>query len=224
MVKFNNSWDNYLSVEFTKDYYLRLREYLKYEYAKKTVYPDMYDIYNALKITAFDDVRIVILGQDPYHGAGQASGLSFSVNKGITSPPSLENIFKELQSDLGCFIPNNGFLEKWAKQGVLLLNSVLTVRANMANSHRGKGWEIFTDTVIKHLNDREKPVIFMLWGNNAKNKKSIIVNPQHKILEAAHPSPLSAYSGFFGCKHFSQANTLLKEMGFEVIDWQIENV
>jgi len=224
MVKLGNSWDSLLGEEFTKEYYLKLREFLKTEYRSRTIYPNMYDIFNALKLTAFDDVRVVILGQDPYHGEGQAHGLSFSVKPGIATPPSLLNMYKELQNDLGCRIPNNGFLEKWAKQGVLLLNTVLTVRANMANSHKGKGWEIFTDTVISHLDDREEPVIFMLWGNNAKAKKPLIGNGRHLILEAAHPSPLSAHSGFFGCKHFSKANKWLENAGFGAIDWQIEDV
>ena len=224
MVKFGNSWDCMLCDEFSKEYYLTLRNFLKAEYNSRVIYPNMYDIFNALKLTAFDDVRVVILGQDPYHGEGQAHGLSFSVKPGIAAPPSLMNIYKELQSDLGCDIPNSGFLEKWAKQGVLLLNTVLTVRANAANSHKGKGWEIFTNTVIERLNEREEPVIFMLWGNNAKAKKPLISNKRHHILEAAHPSPLSAHSGFFGCKHFSKANEHLKNSGFEAIDWQIEDI
>ena len=224
MVKFGNSWDPLLQEEFTKEYYLKLREFLKVEYKSRIIYPNMYDIFNALKLTAYDDVRVVILGQDPYHGEGQAHGLSFSVKPGIPTPPSLMNMYKELQTDLGCFIPNNGFLEKWAKQGVLLLNTILTVRANTANSHKGKGWEIFTDTIIKHLNEREKPVIFLLWGNNAKTKKPLIDNKQHLILEATHPSPLSAHSGFFGCKHFSKSNNFLKNNGIKPIDWQIENI
>ena len=231
MIKFENTWDPLLQEEFKKEYYLKLREFLKTEYSTRIIYPNMHDIFNALKITAYDDVRVVILGQDPYHGEGQAHGLSFSVKPGIPAPPSLLNMYKELQSDLGCYIPNNGFLEKWAKQGVLLLNTALTVRANSANSHKGMGWEIFTDNVIKHLNDREEPVIFMLWGNNAKSKKPLINNSdnnsdnkRHIILEAAHPSPLSAHSGFFGCKHFSKANAYLDEMGFRGIDWQIENI
>ena len=223
MIEFKNSWDSLLEEEFSKEYYLKLREFLRTEYKSRIIYPDMYDIFNAMKLTAFDDVRVVILGQDPYHGAGQAHGLSFSVNPGIPVPPSLLNIYKELQSDLGCYIPNTGYLEKWAKQGVLLLNTVLTVRANAANSHKDKGWEIFTDTIIEHLNNREKPVIFMLWGNNAKAKKPLISNKQHHILEAAHPSPFSAHSGFFGCRHFSKANGFLENAGYEPIDWQIEN-
>jgi len=224
MVKFNNSWDALLIEEFKKEYYQKLREFLKFEYATQTIYPDMYDIFNALKLTSYDDVSVVILGQDPYHGHGQAHGLCFSVKKGIKPPPSLLNIYQELHTDLGLYIPNNGFLDKWAKQGVLLLNTVLTVRANLANSHKGKGWETFTDRVIEHLNSRKKPVIFLLWGNNAKSKKSIISNKYHVVLEAAHPSPLSAHSGFFGCKHFSKANTHIKNMGFDTIDWQIDNI
>jgi len=224
MVKFGNSWDSLLGDEFTKEYYLKLREFLKAEYKSRIIYPNMHDIFNAVRLTAFDDVSIVILGQDPYHGQGQAHGLSFSVKPDIPVPPSLLNIYKELQSDLGCYVPNNGFLEKWAKQGVLLLNAVLTVRAGAANSHKGKGWEIFTDTIIRHLNDREKPIIFMLWGNNAKAKKPLISNKRHRILEAAHPSPFSAHSGFFGCRHFSKANEYLENEGFETIDWQIENM
>jgi uracil-DNA glycosylase len=224
MINLGNSWDGLLQEEFEKEYYIKLREFLKNEYASRTIYPNMFDIFNALKISSYEDVRVVILGQDPYHGEGQAHGLSFSVKPGISTPPSLLNMYKELQSDLGCYIPNNGFLEKWAKQGVLLLNTALTVRANSANSHKGMGWETFTDSIIKHLNNREEPVIFMLWGNNAKSKKPLILNKRHIILEAAHPSPLSAFSGFFGCKHFSKANEQLENMGFAAIDWQIENI
>ncbi|MCL2874385.1 MAG: uracil-DNA glycosylase [Defluviitaleaceae bacterium] len=223
MVKLGNSWDDLLREEFTKEYYLKLREFLKAEYSTRIVYPNMHDIFNALKLTAYEDVRVVILGQDPYHGEGQAHGLSFSVKSGIATPPSLLNMYKELQSDLGCYIPNNGFLEKWAKQGVLLLNTALTVRANSANSHKGMGWETFTDTVISHLNDRKEPVVFVLWGNNAKSKKSLIDRNKHMILEAAHPSPLSAHSGFFGCRHFSKANEFLNKLGINGVDWQIES-
>jgi len=219
MVNIGNSWDDLLSEEFTKDYYLKLREFLKSEYRANTIYPDMYDIFNAFKMTAYEDVRIVILGQDPYHGEGQAHGLSFSVKPGIKTPPSLLNIYKELQDDLGISIPNSGFLEHWAKQGVLLLNTVLTVRAGLANSHKGAGWEVLTDSVIELLNDRDKPVIFMLWGGNARSKKLLIRNKRHLILEAPHPSPLSAHSGFFGCKHFSKANQALEEMGNVRIEW-----
>lgn len=219
-----NDWDEILRDEFTKDYYLRLREFLKQEYSSHIVHPDMYDIYNALKWTSFADTKVVIIGQDPYHEVNQAHGLAFSVKKGVKIPPSLINIYKELNAELGCYIPDNGYLEKWARQGVLLLNSLLTVRDGMANSHRKKGWEQFTDSVISALNNREKPVIFMLWGNNAKEKLNIITNPQHYILTSVHPSPLSAARGFFGCGHFKKANELLKRMNDTEIDWQIENI
>jgi len=184
----------------------------------------MNNIFNSLKYADFDDIKVVIIGQDPYHEEGQAHGLSFSVQPGIAIPPSLLNIYKELQNDLGCYIPNNGYLEKWAKQGVLLLNNVLTVREGAANSHKDCGWEKFTDRVIYELNKREKPVIFMLWGSCAKKKEAIITNPKHYILKAVHPSPLSAYRGFFGCKHFSMANKILADNGIDAIDWQIENI
>lgn len=224
MIQFENDWDEILKDEFEKDYYLRLRQFLKQEYAQYTIHPDMYDIFNALKWTSYRDTKVVILGQDPYHGANQAHGLAFSVQKGVPVPPSLLNIYKELQAELGLNIPNNGYLEKWARQGVLLLNNSLTVRDGMANSHRNKGWEIFTNEVVKKLNERTEPVIFLLWGSNAKEKISVITNPAHKILTAAHPSPLSASRGFFGCGHFRRTNELLAEMGKEPIDWQIENV
>ena len=223
MVKFNNSWDEYLSNEFSKGYYLALREFLKKEYATQIVYPDKYDIFNALKITDYNDVSVVILGQDPYHGVGQAHGLAFSVKPNIPIPPSLLNIYKELNHDLGCYIPTTGYLEKWAKQGVLLLNTVLTVRANMANSHSGKGWETFTNQIIKYLNDREKPIVFMLWGNNARSKKMFITSSNHLILETVHPSPLSAHNGFFGSKHFSICNKFLLKNNIKNINWQIDN-
>lgn len=224
MVKFDNDWDNVLSGEFDKEYYRKLRAFLKNEYSHYKIHPDMYDIFNALKWTSYADTRIVIFGQDPYHEEGQAHGLAFSVQKDVKIPPSLLNIYKELHDELGCYIPNNGYLEKWARQGVLLLNASLTVRDGMANSHRGKGWEIFTDRVVELLNEREEPIIFMLWGNNAKEKIKVITNPHHKILTCAHPSPLSASRGFFGCGHFKTANRILKQMGREEIDWQIENV
>lgn len=224
MVHLGNKWDDILKEEFQKEYYLKIREFLKSEYSHYTIYPKMENIFQALKLCDYDDVKVVIIGQDPYHEEGQAHGLSFSVMPGIEIPPSLQNIYKELQSDLGCYIPNNGFLEKWAKQGVLLLNNVLTVRAHMANSHKDCGWETFTDSVIAALNKREKGVIFMMWGSCAKNKEKLITAPQHHILKAVHPSPLSAYRGFFGCKHFSTANNLLLESGEEPIDWQIENL
>ncbi len=224
MTIIGNDWDDILKDEFQKDYYLKLREFLKEEYSQHIIHPDMYDIYNALKWTSYDNTKVVILGQDPYHEVGQAHGLAFSVQKGVKIPPSLLNMYKELNNELGCYIPNNGYLEKWARQGVMLLNSLLTVRDGAANSHRRKGWEQFTDSVIKALNDREKPVIFMLWGNNAKEKLQIITNPQHYVLTSVHPSPLSASRGFFGCGHFKKANELLKRMGETEIDWQIENI
>lgn len=224
MVNIGNKWDGILRDEFEKDYYKKIREFLKYEYSHYTVYPKMENIFSALKLCDYDDIKVVIIGQDPYHEEGQAHGLSFSVQPGIAIPPSLLNIYKELQSDLGCYIPNNGFLEKWAKQGVLLLNNVLTVRAHEANSHKDCGWETFTDRIVIELNKREKPVIFLMWGSCAKQKELLITNPIHKILKAPHPSPLSSYRGFFGCKHFSKANNILLENGELPIDWQIENI
>ncbi len=224
MVNLGNSWDQLLEEEFAKEYYLRLREFLKKEYAEETVYPHMNDIFNALKLTDYNNVKVVILGQDPYHGEGEAHGLAFSVKKGIAIPPSLRNIYKELNTSLGCYIPNNGFLEKWARQGVLLLNTSLTVRKDMANSHSGKGWEIFTDTIIKKLNARNEPVVFMLWGNNAKSKTWFIDSNRHLVLTSVHPSPLSASRGFFGCNHFKLANEFFVSRGMEPIDWQIENI
>lgn len=224
MVNMGNTWDEILKEEFSKDYYLKLRGFLKEEYSTKTIYPSMYDIFNALKYTDYDDVKVVILGQDPYHGEGEAHGLAFSVKEGIPTPPSLQNIYKELNASLGCYIPNNGYLKKWADQGVLLLNAALTVRKDMANSHRGKGWEIFTTEVIKKLSEREKPIIFMLWGNNAKEKREYIDAKRHHILMSVHPSPLSASRGFFGCNHFKTANEILEKMGENPIDWQIENI
>ncbi len=224
MIDFENSWNEILKDEFSKDYYIELREFLKQEYSTQVIYPPMYDIYNALKYTDYNDTKVVILGQDPYHGEGEAHGLAFSVREGIPTPPSLKNIYKELHDSLGCYIPNNGYLKKWADQGVLLLNSSLTVRKDMANSHKNKGWEIFTDAVVKKLNVREKPVIFMLWGNNAKSKIFLIDNSRHHVLTSVHPSPLSASRGFFGCGHFATANKILEEMGDNPIDWQIENI
>lgn len=225
MVNLGNDWDNYLKKEFESEYYLKIREFLKQEYFKKTIYPDMYDIFNALKFTSYSDCKIVILGQDPYHGEGQAHGLSFSVKPGIKTPPSLVNIYKELSCDIkGFYIPNNGYLTKWAKQGVLLLNASLTVVAGNANSHSKIGWQIFTDNIIKILNEREKPLVFMLWGNNAIRKEQLITNKHHLILKAAHPSPLSAHNGFFGCRHFSKANEFLEKNGLVPVDWQIENI
>ena len=219
MVQFGNDWDELLKDEFQKEYYLKLRAFLKHEYATQTIYPDMHDIFNAQRYTPYNDVKVVILGQDPYHGRGQAHGLCFSVKKGVYPPPSLVNIFKEINSDTGDKIPNHGELTGWAKQGVLLLNTVLTVREGMANSHKGKGWEIYTDEVIRRLNQREKPIVFILWGANARSKTALITNPVHKILTAAHPSPLSAFNGFFGCKHFSKCNQFLEENGQAPVDW-----
>lgn len=222
MVHFGNDWDTILDGEFAKTYYQNLRQFLLTEYRTQTIYPGMYDIFNALKYTPYAKVRAVILGQDPYHGPNQAHGLSFSVRKGVAPPPSLVNIFKEIKDDVG--IDNtgkHGELTNWAKHGVLLLNTVLTVRAGHANSHKGKGWEQFTDDVIRLLDQREEPVVFLLWGNNAKAKRALIQHPQHLVLTAAHPSPLSAYHGFFGCKHFSKANAFLREHGLPEIDWSI---
>lgn len=222
MVQLNNEWDNILKEEFNKEYYQTLRKFLKSEYSTYRIFPTMYDIYNALKLTSYSDVRVVIIGQDPYHEVGQAHGLCFSVQDGVPFPPSLLNIFKELQSDLGYPLPHSGNLTKWAEQGVLLLNSVLTVREHHANSHKNKGWEEFTSSVIQALNKRSEPVIFLLWGNDAKRKKELITNPNHIILTAAHPSPLSAYNGFFGCRHFSKTNQILVSLGYKPIDWLLE--
>ncbi|MBQ2284493.1 MAG: uracil-DNA glycosylase [Clostridia bacterium] len=222
MINLGNSWDMLLKDEFEKDYYLKLRQFLKEEYSTQTIFPHMDNIFNALKYTAYEDVKAVILGQDPYHGEGQAHGLCFSVQKGVEPPPSLKNMFKELNSDIGMDIPNHGELTKWAKQGVLMLNTVLTVRKGMANSHRGMGWETFTDRVIEFLNVREKPIVFLLWGSTARAKKKLITNPKHYILETVHPSPLSAYNGFFGCKHFSKTNEILQSMGSTPIDWSLD--
>ncbi len=222
MVHIGNDWDEILKGEFDKEYYRTLRRFLISEYKTRVIYPSMYDIFNALKYTPYRDVRAVIIGQDPYHGPGQAHGLCFSVNKGIEVPPSLVNIYQELHDDIGFEIPDHGCLIDWAKNGVLLLNAVLTVRAGAANSHRGKGWEIFTDTVIRHLNDREDPIVFLLWGANARAKQALITNPRHLILTAPHPSPLSAYRGFFGCRHFSKTNEFLRNNGQPAIDWAIK--
>lgn len=221
MVQIGNDWDEQLKTEWEKEYYRRLRSILAKEYKTQTVYPDMYDIFNALKYTSYRDIKVVILGQDPYHGPGQAHGLSFSVKPGVAVPPSLQNIYKELQEDLGCTPPENGDLTQWAKQGVLLLNATLTVRAGSPNSHQNLGWQELTDTIIKILNERETPMVFLLWGKNAKQKKELITNPAHKILTAAHPSPFSAQHGFFGCRHFSKANAFLIETGQKPIDWNL---
>ena len=219
-----NDWKDLLDDEFNKEYYQTLRNFLTNEYKTKTIYPDKYDIFNALHFTSYKDIKVVILGQDPYHGPGQAHGLSFSVNPGIKIPPSLLNIYKELNSDLGCYIPNNGYLKKWADQGVLLLNTSLTVRAGEANSHKSIGWEIFTDRIISLVNEKEDPVVFLRWGNNAIKKKNLITNKRHLILTSAHPSPLSASRGFFGSKPFSKINNFLISVNKEPIDWQIDNI
>ncbi|MBQ2311468.1 MAG: uracil-DNA glycosylase [Firmicutes bacterium] len=219
MVKLGNSWDEILKDEFSKDYYLKLREFLKEEYSTRTIYPDMHNIFNALKKASYEDVKVVILGQDPYHEPGQAQGLCFSVPDGFPLPPSLKNIYQELADDLRV-VRRSGNLEDWAEQGVLLLNAVLTVRRGQAGSHAGKGWEIFTDRVIELLNERPDPVIFLLWGGYARKKKALVTNPRHYVLEAAHPSPLSAYNGWFGCRHFSRANGILESLGKAPIDWK----
>lgn len=219
-----NDWKDYLNCEFQKQYYINLRKFLVTEYNSKIVYPDMYDIFNALHFTPYEKVKVVIIGQDPYHGPNQAHGLSFSVNPGVKTPPSLVNIYKELSTDLGCYIPNNGYLKKWADQGVLLLNTVLTVRVGEANSHKGIGWEHFTNKVIETLNNKANPVVFILWGNNAISKASLITNPKHFIIKSVHPSPLSASRGFLGSKPFSKTNKFLTSTNQQPIDWQIENI
>ena len=221
MVQLNNDWDEILKDEFQKEYYQKLRQFLAHEYRTRVVYPDMYDIFNALRYTSFADTKVVILGQDPYHGPNQAHGLCFSVKRGIEPPPSLKNIYKELSDDVGFIPPNHGELTEWAKRGVLLLNTVLTVREHEPNSHRGIGWENFTTRVISELNNKTAPVVFLLWGANASSKAKLITNPIHVKLETVHPSPLSAYNGFFGCRHFSKANRILSESGQAVIDWQL---
>ena len=222
MVSIGNSWDQVLKEEFTKEYYRKLRSFLKAEYDTETVYPDMYHIFNAFKKTPYDKVKVVIIGQDPYHEPGQAQGLSFSVPRGVRIPPSLVNIYKEMESDLGIKPPSHGNLEDWAKEGVLLLNAVLTVRAHEANSHKGKGWEIFTDRVIELINERAEPAVFILWGANAKKKAALITGAQHHIITGAHPSPLSAHNGFWGGKYFSRANMFLESKGIAPVNWKIE--
>lgn len=233
MVNIGNDWDGILSDEFTKEYYLNLRSFLANEYRTRVIYPNMYDIFNALKYTSFADTRVVILGQDPYHGPNQAHGLCFSVKKsittpsgitmpsGVTPPPSLKNIYAELKDDVGFIPPQHGELTEWAQRGVLMLNAVLTVREHQPNSHKGMGWETFTDRVISELNRKTKPVVFLLWGAFARQKARIITNPLHVKLETVHPSPLSAYNGFFGCRHFSKANEILISSGQQPIDWQL---
>ena len=224
MSMITNDWKDALSDEFKKDYYKKLYTFVKDEYSRCVVYPPADDIFNAFHFTPLKDVKVLILGQDPYHEVNQAHGLSFSVLPGNPIPKSLQNIYKELHEDLDCYIPNNGYLIPWADQGVLLLNTALTVRAHEANSHQNIGWEIFTDNIIKLLNTREEPVIFVLWGGNARRKKSLIDTSRHYVLESAHPSPLSAYRGFFGCKHFSKINEILQGLGKAPIDWQIPNI
>ncbi len=219
----DNDWLEPLSAEFKKPYYADLYRFVNTEYNTKTIYPPKNDVFAAYDRTPLANVKVLILGQDPYHEPGQAHGLCFSVNPGIDIPPSLVNIYKELHDDLGCYIPNNGYLVKWADQGVMLLNSVLTVRAHAANSHQNKGWEKFTDATIAALNRQDRPIVFMLWGRSAQQKASMLNNPKHLVLTAAHPSPLSAYRGFLGCRHFSKANDFLSKNGVEPIDWQIEN-
>ena len=223
MVNIGNDWDELLKDEFGSEYYLKLRQFLKHEYFTRTVYPPMNDIFNALKYTPYEKVKAVILGQDPYHEKGQAHGLSFSVCKGVKIPPSLVNIYKELNDDLGVKIPEHGDLTSWAKQGVLLLNATLTVREGMANSHRDIGWSIFTDDVIKALDKSDNPIVFILWGANARAKKQYVTNKNHMIIESAHPSPLSAYNGFFGSKPFSRTNNFLISKGVEPINWNSIN-
>ena len=225
MAMIENDWLESISEEFKKPYYQELYKFVKEEYNTRVIYPPADDIFNALHLTPLSEVKVLILGQDPYHNEHQAHGLSFSVLPDQPDiPPSLQNIYKELQDDLGCYIPNNGYLEKWARQGVLLLNTVLTVRAHQANSHQGKGWEHFTDAIIRAVNAQDRPIVYFLWGRPAQNKIPMLTNPKHLILKAPHPSPLSAYRGFFGCKHFSQANEFLKGHGIAPIDWQIEDI
>ncbi|MCR5835948.1 MAG: uracil-DNA glycosylase [Lachnospiraceae bacterium] len=219
-----NDWLPAVEEEFRKPYYKELYKFIVNEYNTTVIYPPADDIFNAFHFTPLSKVKVVILGQDPYHNERQAHGLSFSVLPGNDTPPSLQNIYKELNDDLGCYIPNNGYLKKWADQGVLLLNTVLTVRAHQANSHQNRGWEKFTDAVIEAVNAKEEPVVFLLWGAPAGKKAKMLTNPNHLVLTAPHPSPLSAYRGFFGCKHFSQTNEFLKAHGLEPIDWQIENI
>ncbi|MBQ9278332.1 MAG: uracil-DNA glycosylase [Lachnospiraceae bacterium] len=224
MPPISNDWANALAPEYKKDYYRKLFDFIGQEYATRKIFPPGDDIFNAFHLTPLSKVKCVIIGQDPYHDDGQAHGLCFSVKPDVAIPPSLVNIYKELNDDLGCYIPNNGYLVKWAEQGVLLLNAVLTVRAHQAASHQGKGWEEFTDAAIRAVNEQDRPIVFLLWGGFAQKKAAMLNNPKHLILKAPHPSPLSVYRGFFGCKHFSKANEFLVANGLEPIDWQIENV
>ena len=224
MGQLTGGWAKALGGEFRQPYYAKLYQTVLTEYKTQRIFPPPDEMFRAFHLTPLEKVKVVILGQDPYHGDGQANGLCFSVKKDIAVPPSLVNIYKELQDDLGCTIPDNGCLEKWADQGVLLLNTVLTVRAHQAFSHRGIGWEQFTDAVIRVLNMEDRPIVYLLWGRPARQKASMLTNPRQLVLEAAHPSPLSAYSGFFGCRHFSKANAFLISQGLEPIDWQIENI
>lgn len=223
MAAISNDWLAPLTPEFAKPYYRELYKKVKEEYATHMIFPPSSEVFSAFELTPLADVKVVILGQDPYHNVGQAHGLCFSVKPDVEIPPSLVNIYKELHDDLGCYIPNNGYLVKWAKQGVLMLNTVLTVRAHQANSHRGIGWEEFTNAAIRVLNEQDRPIVFILWGSPAQRKKEMLNNPKHLILEAPHPSPLSAYRGFFGSKPFSQTNAFLEKNGLTPIDWQIEN-
>ncbi len=222
MVHLGNDWDDILKDEFESEYYKKIRYWLKKEYDEQTIFPPMDDIFNALKYTPYQNVKAVMLGQDPYHGLGQAHGLCFSVKEGVAVPPSLRNIFTEIQNELGITPPQNGTLTKWAKQGILMLNTVLTVREGHANSHKNIGWTTFTDNIIKKLNEHEKPIVFFLWGKNARDKKKFITNPNHLILETVHPSPLSAYNGFFGCGHFVKCNEFLQSQGLEPINWDLK--
>lgn len=224
IININSDWNNILKDEFKKDYFIKLSSFVDEERKSNKIFPKSEDVFSALNYTPYKDVKVVILGQDPYHGENQSHGLCFSVNEGVKIPPSLRNIYKELNTDIGCYIPNNGYLKKWADQGVLLLNSSLTVREASPNSHKNKGWEIFTDTIISKLNERQDPIIFILWGNNAISKEKLITNPNHYILKSVHPSPLSASRGFFGSKPFSKTNEILISMGKSPIDWQINNI
>ena len=225
MAMITNDWLGAVETEFKKPYYRELYTFVKEEYGKTVVYPPADDIFNALHLTPLGNVKVLLLGQDPYHNANQAHGLSFSVPPSQKElPPSLQNIYKELQDDLGCYIPNNGYLKKWADQGVLLLNTVLTVRAHQANSHQGRGWEQFTDAILSAVNAQDRPIVYLLWGKPAQSKIPMLTNPKHLILKAPHPSPLSAHNGFFGSRPFSQTNEFLEEHGIQPIDWQIENI